>query len=337
MSSFITSKRAELIDAIKTHPFILSDLSAQWRDDKLLVMAVVAGFGYNLKYASARLCDDGEVVRVASCGGGRLMVLKWASKRLLDDIDFVIGVIGCEKAKTRKEELNNKNVEVGFAKYFGKRVLDSDRLITAILSKFYNASILQYASANICDNKALALLLMKSYKGGWHLDKLSKRLRDDEDVVFTAIRNSPFSIMDASRRLLSDREFVLKVVSVRGETLTRMFRNDICKDVEIMKVATMNHYALLMNYTYTLLDDQAFIEQLIMVRPKAFKFMNCALANDFDIATIAIMGFVENIKFVGRALMNNIKFLQLSFLSIELWGAIGWTDVGRHWVYVRIL
>lgn len=51
------------------------------------------------------------------------------------------------------------------------------------------------------------------------LSSVSERLRDDEDIVFEAIKQDGYAIQYASERLKNDRETVLKVIKKDGYLL----------------------------------------------------------------------------------------------------------------------
>lgn len=92
MTFATTQQRGEPALALRAiengSPFILRDLSESLRDDTYIVQAAVRKWGYLIIYASDRLKNDPETVRLACTSAGG-HVLNYAGQRITSNVAFV--------------------------------------------------------------------------------------------------------------------------------------------------------------------------------------------------------------------------------------------------------
>lgn len=223
--------------------------------------------------------------------------------------------------KSASERLkNNKTIALLFVKKGGdindlSEEMRADReVVLAALTTDRTHSFLSAVSPNFFDDKEIALFCLK--KSPYALEYLSERLRDDKEVVLTAVNSVPpldedeqFFLEDASERLKDDKEVILAAVSQRGyfleyasdrlradhDVVFAAMKNasyslgealgDYSENAEfLLSLGFRDHwdiYGMFQNVSPKLLDDENFMIQFVEASPKdVFRFCSDRLKVD---------------------------------------------------------
>lgn len=188
------------------------------KDNKEIMSVVVSQIGEYLKDASPRLRDDEQLVLNAIKNSPSAFA--YASSRLKNDLRFILKFFKIFPIRKDSELINflsslplevknsiteNRMVMLQLVKKLGTsaylHVSEELKRDFEIVSETISKSkiIPRSTPPDILDNKDLMLQAVQI--NGYNLEFVSQRLKDDEDIVRTAIANQPKAIWKASRRL----------------------------------------------------------------------------------------------------------------------------------------
>jgi hypothetical protein len=117
--------------------------------------------GYMLRFASERLQNDKNIVKIAVTNFGG--ALKFASKNLQDDEDIVLAAV-----KHCGEALD----------YASIRLQNDIKIVTTAVQR--DGEALRYASKNLQNNKELVMIAMQTCD--WIINTCSEELQNDEEI-----------------------------------------------------------------------------------------------------------------------------------------------------------
>eukprot|EP00439_Symbiodinium_sp_Y106_P072797 s2273_g13.t1 len=227
-----------VLEAVRCRGEALQFASEQLRKDRTLVQAAVRQSGAALLYASEELRRDGGwVLELGRNSPGALvaalegplatdraflvgavalhpMLLSRLGEEIRSDRDFLLEVLSQrggalaafpEEARADKEMVMTAVKRFGGALESASEELREDREVV-------QAAVLNGAPVPPAFNNDRELVLEAVRLDGLALELASKELRDDEEVVMTAVQQNGHGIRWASRRLRSNRAFVLSAV-----------------------------------------------------------------------------------------------------------------------------
>ena len=208
------------------------------KDNKSIVMKLVAKNVNNLEFVSERLYDDKEVLLtglkcfseshkyIGSSLSIKDIILKLITEDFLCEIyeylhpifksdeDIAIAAIGQDSY---------------LLKYSPDEIKDNYNVVLAGVSDYSYG--FEFASERLRSNKQLAIIAIQhcEYQYTRALEYLSEELRDDEDVVLNYIEHAKWYELDEiSDRLKDDKNFALKAVFINGSVLE--FLSDRLRD-----------------------------------------------------------------------------------------------------------
>ena len=139
-------------------------------------------------------------------------------------------VFSLDTTSTKKEilvTLDNVSESKQFKK-IDKKLKRNKKFLIEILKK--NGKVFKYLDKDLRDNKELVLaalyhepLVLKGFGPHMIWRNISKRLREDRDIVYEAVCHNRLINYYASEDMINDRKFVLKCAKGNGDIL-RIFR-----------------------------------------------------------------------------------------------------------------
>ncbi len=197
--------------------------SAELRADREVVLAAVGQTLWAFEYAAAALKADKEVVFVAVRQNSG--ALQYAAAELKADRDFVLAVVGqtgwalyyaADALKADREVVFAAVSADGRALQYAAAELKADReVVFAAVSQ--KGGALQYAAAELQADRDVVLAAVG--QTGWALEYAAAELRADRDVVLAAVRKNGWALRYAAAELKADREVVLAAVTQNGRAL----------------------------------------------------------------------------------------------------------------------
>lgn len=291
-SAAICITNHDLINSFNQFSKYLED----YNDDKEIVMEFVKTKGDKLKYVSDRLKDDKDVVMAAVEQDG--FAIKYASEKLKNDKEIILiasktfSVLQfvCEDLQNDRNfvlQVVRNGHNLGIKDKFKK---DRDIVLAAVKNEGFN--ILD-AAEELRDDKEImitAILNAPTDKTTFILSLASDRLKDDKDVVMTAVRREGSSLEFASERLRDNKELVSIAIKNGLEVLqyaSDRLRDD--EDIVLLAIETdskdiVEYYCLNnMSFDYAskrLKDDREFILKIIKINPCALEHASERLKDD---------------------------------------------------------
>ena len=191
--------------------------SRRLQDDPAIVLASVANNGYALNFASSRLREDPAIVLASVEQNG--FALQYASERLQDDPAIVLAAVAnngyalmCASLRLRDDHdfiLAAVEQNGDALKYASPRLADYPDIVLAAVEQDVHA--FKYASLRLQDDHATVLRVIQ--QNGCALKDASSRFRDDPAMVLEAVAQNSIPILYASRRVRDDPNFILAAFS----------------------------------------------------------------------------------------------------------------------------
>ena len=140
-----------------------------------------------------------------------------------------------------------------------KFIIEDKRLMLDVIKR-RNGDVLKYASMELRDDKDVVLSAVK--KNGWSLSYASDRQADDKDIVLSAVKKYWGAWEAASPRLRKDKDVVIEGIK--------------------------NNIYLLNNVSFDLVDDKEFMLRAISIDALAYRYVSERLKNDRDLIVAAV-------------------------------------------------
>jgi hypothetical protein len=214
-----------------------------FKDDKKIVLNAIETNGYALEHASDKLRADREIVTAAVRSNGKS--LEYASDELRDDIRVVLIAVSkrgdalefaSERLRNNREVVMTAVQSKGHSLVWVSDELHKDRdVVIAAIRNCYDLDVIRYfhrittIPPELKNDRDVVLEMMK-FSG--KLEQASARLRNDYQVVMTAVERDPTAIQYASRLMKDDKDIIRMAIRADGLLLryasTRL-RN--CRDI----------------------------------------------------------------------------------------------------------
>lgn len=188
------------------------------KDNKEIMSVVISQIGEYLKDASPRLKDDEQLVLTAIKNSPSAFA--YASSRLKNDLRFILKFF---KIFPIRKENELRTFFASLPNEVVSLIIDNKIVMLELIKKIGTSAYL-HVSDELKKDKEIVLETIKKSKtipsrlpkellddkelmlqavniSGYNLEFVSDRLKDDEDIVKTAIANAPKAIWKASRRL----------------------------------------------------------------------------------------------------------------------------------------
>lgn len=304
--TFLSDKEF-VIEAFKRIPMnfpLLQVLPPKTKTDKDVIMAAAKAYSINAFFAPKEALSDKELV---------LFLAPHITKK---------GYYG-----------NYYFSASSFVLKFPPKMLEDREVRAAYLSR--DATLLgEFFPKQWCDDREMAMLSVKKWGFGIHL--LSQRLRDDKELVLTAIMNDECAgehrsyvceqslLRYASERLRDDQDVVLAAVKQFG--LGLFYASDRLKDDKEIAMAAVSHpnekdkydveekgCRVECSYNFVsprLKADREVALEAVKNNPWAYYFAPAEIKEDFEIASIATNNFINpRLLKVPAALFDNKDFV----------------------------
>lgn len=195
-------------DLVSRIPFILGEASLELRNDKEIVLAAVKADGSVLRYASENLRSDREVVLVAAQTAGLEALRDTSNLEFRSDREIVLTA-----ARNYPDALRLASSELQSDKELVLSVLKSGKWPNEGYS--FEKSVPE----DLRNDKEVAL---EAIMAGVSLAHIGEKMRDDEDIVITAVKlGDKFEVFYASKRLKNNKNVALAAVSFFEESEKR--------------------------------------------------------------------------------------------------------------------
>ena len=284
--------REVLEAAIKSYPFNLKYASARLCEDRALVKCALVKNGAALYYASDTLRDDSELVFIAVKSNGE--ALEYASERLRANPDIVTAALQSEGCALEfaPESIRNDphfaHLAVSHQKstasikfYLPPSFYGDKPLMMIALERNYTN--FRYISNALRDDDELVSMVLKYH--GDQLEYVSARLRDDRDVVCLAVASKGKALRHASQRLQADRDVVELALRNDGMALQHVHQQlQAC--LEIVAIAVQQN-GLALQFAPACYSDKYLVTLALQNSGEALRFVDLSLWDDPDIIAAA--------------------------------------------------
>jgi hypothetical protein len=179
-----------------------------------VIKKVVSREGYLLEFASEKLRDDEEIVRISLSNNPN--IFRKISNRLKDNDDIALKAITVNgfDYSLISDRLKNRPdfARIALIKYphnfeiIPEKIRNDESFLRAAIEK--NGDIMMYAPAKLKDDKALALKAIAAAKTVSTVSDLSKRLLDDDEVFRAAMLKNQTFFRYFSTRIQNDKALI---------------------------------------------------------------------------------------------------------------------------------
>ncbi|MEC7030224.1 MAG: DUF4116 domain-containing protein [Pseudomonadota bacterium] len=324
-----------MLCAIKKNSDCFIDLvkhSPQLRSDKEIIMATVKNKGIKIKHACDALKEDKDVALAAVSNNG--LALNHLPESLKSDRDIILAATKSgqfryipKSAWSDKEVVLSAVKQDGTAlKYASETLQDDNDVVLAAINE--NGEALEYASKPFQNNKKIVLLALSTAKQRYPSPLLyaTYRLRDDMEIVLTAINQNVIALRVATTRLQDDEKVVLLAVKIDGRALkyaSKRLQDD--KKVVLLAVKTDGRAV---EYASKRLQDDfdvvlAAVSQKVAytMEDAPLKYASKRLQDDFDIVLAAVRHNALAVEYASDRLQVNEEIVLIVRLHEANWAA----------------
>ncbi len=240
------------------------------------------------------------------------------------------------KARNIVDDYNMLPIETKEALLCARRLprtfkIDDEEMLKRTIEK--NPMSFVYASERLCDKKDFIMFIL-SISGGIYslsdIELISKRLRDDEDVVKLIIKNTPNGFMYASDRLKDNEEIVrfailggnekqakplisdgkTRLGAIYGETF--IYASDRLRDNKKFVLNMIEEYNVpLIQYTSERLrDDKDVVIETVEKDSEQLKFASDKLRDDKEVVKAALKNTqIRSLGYASSRLRDDKDFI----------------------------
>ena len=247
-SSRLKKDKKFVIDVVSKCGEAIQYASDELKKDKDVIKAAAAQSPSTLEFVSKEFKDDEELI-LSAITEHISIGLYFASTRLKGDKEFILKVVSiCGEAIQYASDELKKDKEVVLVAVFKSGLCalyhvsdelysDKDVILGAMAIGFPDESVnvLELASKDLRDDKEVVLTAVA--RKGYALQFASDDLKNDKNVVLTAVAESGYALRYASTGLKSDKDVVLTAVAQDGYALQlasdelRGDKDTVCKAV----------------------------------------------------------------------------------------------------------
>ena len=238
--------------------------------------------------------------------------IKYAGKNVRNDKDIALQLISSKeitKFKYLSDELKD-NKE--FVMRFLKMCLEDER------TSYYGYQIYSELSKRLRDDKELLLLALR--QGMTCISMASDRLKNDEEIAEIVAKDG-YAFSHMSDNIKSNKKLILKIIEHEddGYKVYGLFREVSKKfndDEEVVLAAYKKSYELLRYASNRLKSDKNFIMKCVNNENfwRVFKYINDELKKDKDIYSVALKNCVYSYQYLPEE-MKKDRNLVLSLVS----------------------
>ena len=342
-------------EAFKQCLFSDQNIITQLQSNREVMTLLIKKDPVAIQFASPELRADTELAELAIQSESKSEdrhsnnVIKFISKDLLDNRDFILGLVAkfnyginleylsSNLRKDREvvlaavtnsghnleyasEELRDDNEIVHLAiknsgyevfKYASDRLKNDKPFILKILTYFSYS--LYFVSETLCDDREVVLTAVKH--NGDVFDAASERLRNDREIALTAIGKAedgsgrPFR--DVGDELRHDRQFILDAMNVEPWVFTYL-DEEFRNDRELAMLAVQRRGGALSYLSKELQNDREIVLNAVNVLGCALEYASAKLKNDREIVLTAISNNGSALRYASPELQNDYEMILLA-------------------------
>ncbi|NOS67320.1 MAG: DUF4116 domain-containing protein, partial [Candidatus Peribacteraceae bacterium] len=288
--------KAVVLIAVQASGDALQFASLPLKADRDVVLAAVRSFGPSLQYASEALRDDADIVRFAIATSaaafefaslrlrGDAVIARQAIESLPGNLRFASGEIPDDR--TIVESALRRDAQM--LQYASTRLRNDSALVIGAVER--DGLLLQFASDTLRDDFIAVSAAIRSPADTVQVFLLaSATIRDNEDIILTAIRKDDRIYLSLSEARKNDRALVLRMIdySLNGGVL-QYLPDALKRDEEIVLTAVRGHAQAMQYASDTLRGNKAFVLRALAVNTNILPFILPTLLNDADVIRTAL-------------------------------------------------
>ena len=301
-SDTMRDDRKLVLEAVRTSGRALQFASSKLQKDRLLVLEAVRQNGSALQFASKDLQNDSLVVE-AAVRSLDPSVLEFASKRLLENKNFIIKVVwlngdafefASEAIKRNPEAvLDAVNAHAATLRFASKDLREDRNFILKAVG--WNGFAIRFASPEIQNDREVVLRAIEqrlqhgdsSDRDQSILDFAGQDVRNDRDVVLQALEVNARAFRFASQNLQGDKEIALKAIRQQGSML-ELASETLQSDREVVLEAVRRYGSALQFASPDLKADREVVLQAVRGSGSSLQFASADLKADREVVLQAI-------------------------------------------------
>ena len=263
------------------------------KDNEEFILKSLSLNGRTMSYASNRLKNDKKFIMKALYTNPSSF--QFASEEVRNDRDFILELN--DKMESRYNDYSEySDIDIARAlKYMGNDLKADKELYLQIVNSesILRLIILTHMSEEIRDNYDLVLTAVKRYGG--NLESASKQLQDNDDIVAAAVKNSSGALKFASPRLKNNFDIVM--TAVKSSSFTLLYAGEEMQDNFDIVMTAVTHQNT--NYFH----------------PDVIESISDRLRNDFDISLAIVKKRGSDLEHLSPDMRDNFDIVAAAVQS----------------------
>ena len=240
-------------------------------------------------------------------GGKTPEIIKGISKELKDNTDIALAAVqknGLSLQHFSKKIRDNKEVvlDAGHSsfEFASKRLMGDKEFILLIINTEFSYGILERASKGLKADKEVVMTAVK--KNGYSLQYASKSLKDDKSFFKAAIKLSGGYVLEyASKELKDDKQVVKTAVKNWGKALE--YTSDNLRNDKEVVMAAVKSYGRALEYAFKELKaDKQVVMAAVKQNGMALEYASKELKDDKQVVKTAVKNNVFALKYASKEL-----------------------------------
>lgn len=150
-------------------------------------------------------------------------------------------------------------------------------------------------------------------KNGSVLEQASEELRSDREILMQVAAKNDGAYRDTklSAELKADKEFLLKLLSLDGRFLLRIYEGKVMPDevdMDLVRAAIAQNYSAVLVFSYQALHDRDFVKQLVNIHGRVLEYLAPQFRDDEELVYDAVVTY-RAFEFASNRLKNDEAFL----------------------------
>lgn len=150
-------------------------------------------------------------------------------------------------------------------------------------------------------------------KNGSVLEQASAELKSDREILMQVASKNDDTYRGAelSEELKADKEFLLKLLSVDGRFLFRIYEGKVMPDevdMDLVRAAISQNYSVVSIFSYQALGDRDFVKQLVNIHGRVLEYVAPRFRDDEELVYDAVVTY-RAFEYASNRLKNDEAFL----------------------------
>ena len=294
-------------------------VSEELRNDPAFMLGAVRREAFSLQYATAAVCDNGEVAALAVAARGD--ALRHVSARLRDNETLVRAAVEAGRGAQPLQHASNRlrenaalalrQVELN-ARYV-QHMVDEER--NALLED--EAWVAKAVWAQPCSLQWLqprwrgcpTVVKMAVKRAGLALEWAGEAAKSDKEVVLAAVSHRGTALKYAGASMRKDRDVLL--AAVRSEKQAFLFAPEELRGLDReLAEAAVAHDGAMLYYAAPFLDDEPLVRAAVATNPAVLRRVSERLRRVRGVALAAASGDGTQLRFVSDELRDDAAFVE---------------------------